>query len=640
MPRICIVGAGPRGLSVLERVCAHAGQRPSERVRVHVADPHVHRGSAVWRTDQSRLLLMNTIASQITMFTDDSVELTGPVVPGPSLYDWSRTLLDDPDADPDLVLQAKDLLPDGYPSRVLYGHYLGWFLRGVVERAPANVEITRHAVSAVELLDEAHGGQTVVLADGVRLTGLDAVVLAQGHLPTLPPPEVRRMATRAAAAGVRYLPPANPALLDLSVVRPGAVTVLRGMGLTFFDYLALLTEGRGGIFTPTVDGGLAYRPSGNEPVLYAGSRRGLPYHSRGENQKGVSARHEPRFLTPLRIAGWRARAATGDPPDFRAEVWPLISAEVRAVYYHALIASRLGADAAAVFAQRYAAVAGAGDLEAPLLAAWGVAPGERWSWDALAHPWRGQGLTDQAGYERWLLGYLRRDLAEARLGNVSGPLKSALDAMRDLRNEIRLVVDHSGIEGASYRDGLQSWYTPLNAFLSIGPPPRRIAETVALLDAGVLHMLGPEMQVRVAGDAFAAWSRVLPGTPVRAEVLIEARQPEFDLHTTTDPLLCGLYRTGRCTPYRIAGRRGIAYETGGLAVTTRPCRLVEADGRAHPSRFAFGIPTEAVHWVTAAGIRPGVNSVTLADADAIARQVVRPSPEHALSGSAAKGENR
>jgi hypothetical protein len=31
------------------------------------------------------------------------------------------------------------------------------------------------------------------------------------------------------------------------------------------------------------------------------------------------------------------------------------------------------------------------------------------------------------------------------------------------------------------------------------------------------------------------------------------------------------------------------------------------------------VPTETVHWVTAAGIRPGVDSVILSDADAIAR---------------------
>jgi hypothetical protein len=72
----------------------------------------------------------------------------------------------------------------------------------------------------------------------------------------------------------------------------------------------------------------------------------------------------------------------------------------------------------------------------------------------------------------------------------------------------------------------------------------------------------------------------------------------------------------------VAGEAGSSYETGGLAVTPRPYRVIDAQGRAHPRRFAYGVPTESVHWVTAAGIRPGVNSVTLGDSDAIAAAVL------------------
>ncbi len=72
------------------------------------------------------------------------------------------------------------------------------------------------------------------------------------------------------------------------------------------------------------------------------------------------------------------------------------------------------------------------------------------------------------------------------------------------------------------------------------------------------------------------------------------------------------------------------YETGGLAVTERPYRLLDGQGRPHPRRFAYGIPTEAVHWATAAGIRPGVDSVTLADSDAIARAVLSSPPVTAV----------
>ena len=65
-------------------------------------------------------------------------------------------------------------------------------------------------------------------------------------------------------------------------------------------------------------------------------------------------------------------------------------------------------------------------------------------------------------------------------------------------------------------------------------------------------------------------------------------------------------------------------------MTQSPYHLLDATGTPHPRRFAFGIPTEAVHWATAAGARPGVNSVTLGDADAIARAALRAGsdPDH------------
>lgn len=110
-----------------------------------------------------------------------------------------------------------------------------------------------------------------------------------------------------------------------------------GMGLTFFDIVALLTSGRGGVFER--DGrSLVYRPSGQEPVLYAGSRRGIPYHARGENEKGVSGRHEPLFLTPAAIEELRERHRTTGTLSFLDHVWPLVSREVRAVYYRAHLA--------------------------------------------------------------------------------------------------------------------------------------------------------------------------------------------------------------------------------------------------------------------------------------------------------------
>ncbi|WP_461124903.1 FAD/NAD(P)-binding protein [Saccharothrix stipae] len=59
---ICVIGLGPGGLSVVERVCADA-IADGTRVRVHVVDPHLHAGG-VWPTGQPGVL-MNTVASQV-----------------------------------------------------------------------------------------------------------------------------------------------------------------------------------------------------------------------------------------------------------------------------------------------------------------------------------------------------------------------------------------------------------------------------------------------------------------------------------------------------------------------------------------------------------------------------------------------
>ncbi|MFI6246598.1 FAD/NAD(P)-binding protein [Streptomyces sp. NPDC051016] len=593
---VALVGAGPRGTSVLERLCASAPELlpPGRHLTVHVIDPAPPGPGRVWRTAQSAELLMNTVASQVTLFTDDSVDCSGPIRPGPSLHAWA----------------AGELGPDDYPTRAHYGRYLEWVFTSTAARAPRTVRIRTHRGLAVRLGDDPDGRQTLTLDDGRTLPGLAAVVLAQGHLPATASPEERLLSAHAARHGLRHLPPANPADVDLTPIAPGEPVLLRGLGLNFFDHLALLTTGRGGRFARTPGGGLRYTPSGREPRLYAGSRRGVPYQARGDNAKGPYGRHTPLLLTPEAIAGFRKRADSGEAPDFLAEVWPLVAKEVETVYYTALTGDP-------EFPERFLAADGRG-AEAAVLDAAGVPEAVRWSWERLQRPYGERGFTDPAQWRGWLLGHLREDAAQAALGNVRGPLKAALDVLRDLRNEIRLVVDHGGLTGPSRRTHLDGWYTPLNAFLSIGPPRRRIEELTALLEAGVVEVLGPGLEVGREDGAWVARSAEVPGSAVRVTTLIEARLPEPDLRRTADELLAALVREGACRPHTVDG-----HETGGLDVTARPYHLVDRQGLPHPRRLAFGVPTEGVHWVTAAGARPGVDSVTLSDADAIARAVLR-----------------
>ncbi|MEV6111599.1 FAD/NAD(P)-binding protein [Streptomyces sp. NPDC052109] len=626
---VALVGAGPRGTSVLERLCASAPELlpPGVRLTVHVIDPAPPGPGRVWRTAQPAELLMNTVASQVTLFTDDSVDCSGPVRLGPSLYEWADG----------------EVGPDDYPTRAHYGRYLEWVFARTVREAPEAIRVKVHRARAVRLDDDpaGDGRQMLTLDDGRALSGLAAVVLAQGHLPTAESAQEGSTAAYAARHGLGHIPPANPADVELDAVRPGEPVLLRGLGLNFFDYLALFTSGRGGRFVPRGGGSgdgdgdgdddgrdvgaLRYLPSGREPRLYAGSRRGLPYQARGDNAKGPYGRHTPLLLTPGVIAGFRRRAASGEAPDFLAEVWPLVAKEVETVYYRALMRRTGRTD----FAERFLAVPHGDPGEALLLDEFGVGTQERWCWERVSRPYGEREFTGPGEWRAWLLGHLREDAAQAALGNVRGPLKAALDVLRDLRNEIRLVVDHGGVSGASRQAHLDRWYTPLNAFLSIGPPRRRIEELAALLEAGVVEVLGPRLRVRAEARAWLASSPDVPGSGVRVTTLIEARLPEPDLRRTADELLAGLLAEGGCRPHTVGG-----YETGGLDVTQRPYHLINRQGMAHPRRFAFGVPTEGVHWVTAAGARPGVDSVTLSDADAVARAALRA----ATSGTGPRAE--
>jgi uncharacterized NAD(P)/FAD-binding protein YdhS len=622
---VCIIGAGPRGLSVLERLCANErAEQSCSALTIHVVDPGEPGAGLVWRSDQSRHLLMNTVASQITMYTDDSSRIDGPIEPGPTLYEWGRSLTEAGGAarhDDETLAEARDLEPNTYPTRAFYGSYLHAGFRRTVDAAPEHITIRVHRSRAIAVVDsETHdGAQSVLLDNEVRLDGLHAVVMAQGHVPTRPAPWEERTAELARAHRLTYVSPGNPADQDLSGILPGQNVLLRGLGLNFFDYMALFTAGRGGIFVRLGER-LVYQPSGLEPRMYASSRRGVPYQARGENEKGAFGRYHPRLFTAEFVENLRKRSARGEQIRFKSDLWPLISREVESVYYGALLESRGRGAEREAFVDAYLAFP---HTQEPL-DGFGIDPADRWDWEKISRPYRDQEFTDRGGFRDWLLGYLAQDLAAALQGNLTGPLKAALDVLRDLRNEVRLAVDHGGLEAGSHRDDLEGWYTPLNAFLSIGPPAARIEQMIALIEAGVLELTGPMTEIRIDGEspAFVARSSVVPGPPVRSTVLIEARLHEPDLRRTADPLLQSLLSSGQATTFRIAGADGTGYETGGLAVTERPYRVLRSDGRAHPRRFAYGVPTESVHWVTAAGTRPGVDSVTLADSDAIARTVL------------------
>ncbi|KAG6353690.1 hypothetical protein INS49_005399 [Diaporthe citri] len=505
--------------------------------------------------------------------------------------------------------------PNDYASRAQYGRYLKWALGYVKELAPANVRIQEDLAHAIRL-DDADCGrhQIIALSDGQVLRGITAVVLALGHLPQQLTSDEEQQRTYASTHSLRYIPPANPANVELDMIQAQEKVFLRGLGLCFFDYLSLFTEGRGGRFTTEPNGSLEYHASGKEPLLFAGSSRGIPHRARPENAKGVYRYHRPLLLTGDNLSRFRSQAKQGKPPSFSRDIQPLVMREMECVYYMTLLQQR---DQDFIGFQHLATANPYSPLTLPQLQQFGISQDDKESWESSLNPHLPAKMT-YTEHRDWIMSYLAEDSRQAALGNINGPHGAARDALRDIRNSIRLAIDHDGISGHSREADVDTCFTPESNFLSVGPPRYRIDQTAALIRAGVLSIMGPGIRVERGDHMWVARSPAIPDYQLHVMTLIEARLPKPCVSRTSDPLLSYLLETGQCRPHKIDG-----YESGALDITAAPYNLKNGQGRPHPARLVLGVPTEGIHWTTTAGARPGINSLMLRESDEVAQAVLR-----------------
>ena len=562
---------------------------------------------------------MNTPASAVTVFVDDSTGCEGPDLSGPNLYEWARLVAEDqvPVADSIVHLQARALRPWAQSTRAFYGHYLNWAFKRIADISEERVKVNLIRSRAVALEDAPDGRQLLWLQDISTPIHADAVVLTQGHFDVAPTAEEQRLADFADAHGLCYLPPANAADVDTAVVPAGASVIIRGLGLCFFDYVALLTADRGGRFVRERRG-LTYRPSGHEPIIYAGSGRGVPHLARADDRSPSTTTFRPRFFNAAAVNRLRERAGEGTN-DFLRDVWPLVAKEVCWSYYSHLLAHSTALTDGDWFAAEYAAAQWDSERMRRLISTAFPDPSTRWDWERERQPSQGIDFADRQAYHAWVLARLRQDVAESAPGTVHSARRAATATLRSLREQVRQAISHRGISGTSYRQHVDGWFSGLTNSLVAGPPAFRVEQLAALAEADVVRFIGARMRVAAdeANGAFVVRSAQPKGDPLCARTLIDARLPVTDIRRSADPLISMLLYTGGCRPHVIPNADGSEYVTGGLDVAEHEFRVIQADGAPHPRRFAFGPP---VKW--AQGAFGSTIQVGLRQADVIARQAL------------------
>lgn len=614
MSTLVFVGGGPRTTGILLRLAANADAGNNKISTIHVIDPYPAGGGRIWRSEQSGLLWMNSMAQDVTIFADESVSMEGPVISGPRLDEWVLGIGRQEVIAAGLEAELEGFCGTSFASRRLQSLYLGWAFAEAVhhlEHLPTPIPVTVHKQLAVELIDI--GSQQLLRLDnGVVLTA-DHVVLCQGHFDLQKSAESTALSTIATAEGLTYMPAGFTADLDLSVFKPGEPVIVRGFGLAFIDAMILLAEGRGGEYA-TINGQLEYLPSGNEPELWVGSRRGVPYLPK-LNYSVPLGDIVPRFVDDESLA------AFGDfTLDYHAHIVPLLKWNLTYAHYEHLASNypeRVAVDWEDLAAHLYRLLPAelGGDLSSieDFIELAVLDPEDRFDFDKANYPLQDLQAATQSEAEAEIVAYIARRAARA-----SDPRFSMDQAVFLMLLKFYFRVHDLGQAGrfsaTDLRENIDRKLHSLFSYFASGPPSCRLDQLLALYRAGIVHFIGPDMRIGVEDGTFVATTSAATGS-MRATALIDAYLAADSAAAADDVLLQRLLSTGELTVDSLESTGAGKFLVDSLG------RTVTAEGKSHSSRYALG-PFASGGGSEAPFSRPGTNAPGFRRADELARRLL------------------
>ena len=402
--------------------------------------------------------------------------------------------------------------PNRFTSRALFGVYGQWFFEHLGAHVPANVTLSYERRSVTDVVKQ--DNQYTVTIDGTDTIIADQVVMALGHVDNSLNDEEQAFADAAAGnANMLYVAPTHPSEADLDAVPAREKVVLRGLGLSFFDYIAKLTISRGGRFARDNNGVMYYLPSGKEPHMIAGSRKGLPMHARGVNQKVAAEGYQPLFFTSENLDKLAEKSNGQVTYD---EFFTLLRKELEYKHYQNTI-NDFGVTWPFNAAEFMDALAASDDLN-ETARKYGISEEYIMDWDRILNPV--DDVPAEVEYSDFMMNYLTWDINDANQGNNDAPYAGAFDMLRDVRGIIRHYLDAGYLSSDEYAKFL-SKFNPFYSLISVGPPVLRVEQMRALIEAGVLEVAGPGLAVSVRDDHYVATDN--RGNTWTVNNLVEAR---------------------------------------------------------------------------------------------------------------------
>lgn len=535
--QLSIVGLGPRGLILMERIVAFSRRHPELSIELAILEPN-QPGTGSHSTAQPDYLKLNTVACQLSMFPGRLTDMDDVGHFGPSLFDWCRSrgeaVADDHSP---CSSSRRPVRPVNFLPRRLLGEYLFWFYSYLTGIAPMNLKVSLHRTKAVDARWLAEANAFEVLAENGTRVLAERVFITIGHVT---PPAKNTLARPSQATDQAY-----PLPDTLTSIHSEQNVAIHGLGLTAMDVMVALIKEWGGSFVEDDAGRLSYQGSGREGKLVFLSRSGLPYCARPDTS-AARIKYEATFMTAEAIDALRGQAGIGGL-DFQAVILPLMRLEMIVAYYACCSAQDRDKrrmlkpnDVGPVVSEARRQ----GKLQSildRLASKWGAFNPETYL--ALELP---AGLLGD-GYRLWLIDRMRSDLIACKRGLAASPLKSALEVWRDLRDGLRAVIDGQALTWASrcafFRD-----YAPMINRLVAGPEPQRIAELLCLMGEGVAEVtVGCPARLHGldrSGGISIAREQPGPGRRNAFDHTIRAYLPMSGTTREDTPLLKNLVRRG------------------------------------------------------------------------------------------------
>ncbi|WKD56936.1 hypothetical protein CAPI_01810 [Corynebacterium capitovis DSM 44611] len=612
---IAIVGMGPRGISVIERLAAYLRELGPRQIALHLIDDAQIGAGRVWDTSQTSTLCMNTLAGAVTLFTEPGATVGAPVLEGPTMYEWIQLIRGEregiskpkaslfdayPVAAPTAYSAEIDAtLPESNPSRTLYGEYLRWVYRVALAQLPDTVTVVEHATRATGVRSQGDA-DVISLADGTTVTA-DATVLATGWVL----PAGRRV------GGPAWMAPDNPVEQDVDTLPAGGDVLVRGLGMGFFDLMALVTIDRGGRFVsePTSRSGLRYEASGREPRLLVTSGRGYPYLPKSEYHSLPPRPAMPRLRSVAREAVESGSARFGEV------FWPAIVRDSYAEYYTTL--ARVRPESLNASLEDILKAIDSADLcgdfsavPAALTAHLSGMSSQPFDLNEWINPLAG---TESLSIDELtgLIGTkMERDIAEAVAARNS-PVKAGLWVISVARRPASYAAENGRCPSS---DRALPAFMNFGQMVGSGPPLFRTQELLALVDAGLVTFLGPLPALARSEEGYTITSG---SRSASAPTLADAFLPAPDIRRPADPLFRSIIEAGRVRPFAPDGAPTPAPETD---PSTR--RTVHPDGSLDTRLHIIGIPTGGQWSDTTISPMPGTDPSFLQETDKTAASLL------------------